>query len=207
MDIFPVTVNNHTSFGKQLTFVRESSVILQKKGLFSVVEVTWSPWIMLVMTFRNVHLLGFYQYQAKVGQRIVRLEYVLGCLCLASRLWHSARCLLRKWSFFVTLRQTGIFRHSQVVPTELLMFRFLPDLRLNFWINWCLLGFVKHIKLRIHFFSIRPPQQDPRRSYQPFTLNIVKMLIYDGSKSKSIAYRRREGLPVNHHKYLGTILP
>ena len=41
--IFPVTVNNHTSFGKQLTFVRESSVILQKKGLFSVVEVTWSP--------------------------------------------------------------------------------------------------------------------------------------------------------------------
>ena len=43
MHIFPVTVNNHTSFAKQLTFVRESSVILQKKGLFSVLEVTWSP--------------------------------------------------------------------------------------------------------------------------------------------------------------------
>ena len=31
MHIFPVTVNNHTSFAKQLTFVRESSVILQQK--------------------------------------------------------------------------------------------------------------------------------------------------------------------------------
>ena len=53
MDIFPVIVNNHTSFGKQLTFVRESSVILQKKGLFSVVEVKWRP---KIMTLRNVHL-------------------------------------------------------------------------------------------------------------------------------------------------------
>ena len=123
---------------------------------------------------------------------------VLGCLCLALPLWHSAWCLLRKWSFFVTHRQTGIFRHSQVVPTELLMFRFLPDLRLILWINWCLLGLVKHIKLGIHLFS-RPPQQNPRRSYQPFTLNIVKTLIYDWSKSKSIAFRRREGLPTNYH--------
>ena len=36
MHIFPVTVNNHTSFAKQLTFVRESSVILQKKNKRSV---------------------------------------------------------------------------------------------------------------------------------------------------------------------------
>ena len=159
-------------------------------------EVTWSPRIMLrwhsrmsTSIIRLLQALG----QSWPTVRQARIQFWGVCVSLC------AYGLLGKWSFFVTLRQTGIFRHSQVVPTELLMFNFLPDLRLNFWINWCLLGLVKHIKLGMHLLRCRPPQQDPRRSYQPFTLNIVKTLIYDWSKSNSIAYRRREGLPVNHH--------